>query len=79
MCFQMESQNLHKLYIAREFSAVVLIVDIASKRRPQMQRESASLHPAFLATEESAILFFTQTIPISAQDVLFRLILICPP
>lgn len=75
----MESPNLHKHCIAKKFSAMVLIVDIAPKPRPQTKRERASLHPAFLATEESAILFFTQTIPIRAQDVLFLLILICPP
>lgn len=36
------------------------------------------LNSPFLATEESATFFFTQTIPISAQDVFLFLILNFP-
>lgn len=36
------------------------------------------LNSAFLATEDSAIFFFTQTVPITAQDILFFLNLIFP-
>lgn len=63
----------------RKIFHVYFTIDIEYKLRPQKKRESASFNSAALASEESAILFFTQTVPIRAQDVLFLLILICTP
>lgn len=70
-----------KIYIncPKKICHVYFTIDIEYKLRPQKKRESASFNLAALASEESAILFFTQTVPIRAQDVLFLLILICTP